>query len=95
MVETTGDVYIERLNEKPESVQNLVAGQSVSMAGEIMDEVRERTVTGDSAVEMIVRSILRRKPREVLPPPSEKIQRRAEFGRLPSDFIQEPKNGQK
>ena len=91
LVREQGDTYIDYLNAHPDAVENLVQGQSVSLAGDVVDEVRERTVTVDSAFEMVLRTIFRRPPREQLPPPSPQVQRRAEFGRLPSDFAPEAK----
>jgi hypothetical protein len=93
LIRQQGDVYIDYLNDHPTSVQTLVQGQSLSLAGQLRDEVRERTVTGDSLVDSIVRSILRLKPREELPPPPENVQRRAESGRLTSDFFKGNENG--
>ncbi len=92
LIRQQGDVYIDYLNDHPTSVQTLVQGQSLSLAGQLRDEVRERTVTGDSLVDSIVRGILRLKPRDELPPPPEIVQRRAESGRLPSDFIRGREN---
>jgi hypothetical protein len=88
-----GDIYIDYLNDHPAPVQTLVQGQSLSLAGELRDEVRERTVTGDSLVDSIVRGLLRLKPREELPPPPDPVQRRAESGRLTSDFVKGRDNG--
>ncbi len=93
LVRQQGDIYIDYLNEHPTEVQTLVQGQSLSLAGQIRDEVRERTVTGDSVVDAIVRSILRLKPREELPPPPPEVQRRAESGKLASDFVKGRTNG--
>lgn len=87
LIRQEGDNYINYLNANPEAVQQLVAGQSVGLATEVMDEVRGRTVTADSAVEMLVRNILRRKPREALEAPPPQVQRRAEHARPPSDFL--------
>lgn len=87
LVRQQGDIYIDYLNEHPTDVQTLVQGQSMSLAGQVRDEIRERTVTSDSVVDAIVRSILRLKPREELPPPPLEVQRRAESGKLASDFV--------
>jgi hypothetical protein len=76
LVREVGDRYIAYLNEHPDDVQNLVQGQAVGMASEVRDSVRTIGVTGDTALEMLVRSILRRTPREDLPPPD--IRRRDE-----------------
>lgn len=93
LIRSQGDVYIEYLNLHPDSVQTLIQGQSVGLVGDVMDEVRERTVTADSAVEMIVRNLLGRKPRWEVPPPPPEVQRRAEMTRLPSDFVRNHKEG--
>ncbi len=90
LIRQQGDAYIDYLNANPQSVKNLVQGQSMSLAGEVMDEVRERTVTADSVAEMIVRRILGRKQREQLEPPPPYVQRRAQTARLPSDFVNTP-----
>lgn len=92
LIRQQGDIYIDYLNEHPTDVQMLVQGQSLSLAGQMRDEVRERTVTADSVVDAIVRGILRLKPREELPPPPAEVQRRAESGKLTSDFVQRRTN---
>ncbi|HHW88088.1 MAG TPA: hypothetical protein GX400_18005 [Chloroflexi bacterium] len=93
LIRQQGDIYIDYLNDHPAPVQTLVQGQSLSLASQLRDEVRERTVTGDSLVDSIVRSILRLRPREELPPPPEDVQRRAESGRLTSDYVRERNHG--
>jgi hypothetical protein len=70
------DDFIDYLGDKPE-VQELIAGQTTGLAGEVLDEVRERTVSGDSFLEGIVRSLLRKAPRAELPPPSTEIRESA------------------
>lgn len=67
------DEFISRLADNPE-VQGLVTQQSIGLATEVRNEVRERTVSADNAVESIMRRILRRPPREELPPPPPSIQ---------------------
>jgi hypothetical protein len=89
VIRTHGDDYVQYLNAHPESVQNLVAGQTIGLTTEIMNEVRERAVTADSVAEMIVRRLLRRKQRDELPAPPPEVQRRAEAARLPSDFFED------
>ena len=54
-------------------VQDIIAQQGMGMAEEAVEEVRERTVTGDMLLERPVRSLLRRRPRESLPAPTELI----------------------
>lgn len=73
------DEFISLLAENPE-VQDLVTKQSLSLAGEVRDEVRERTVTADNVVENLVRRILRREPRESLPEPDPAVQEWATRG---------------
>ncbi|MCS6843376.1 MAG: hypothetical protein NZ528_03495 [Caldilineales bacterium] len=87
LIRTQGDAYIEYLNQNPEPVQRLVSGQSRGLVEELRDEARERAVTADSAVEMLVRTLLRRPQRSELPPPPEPVVRRAESAVLPSDYI--------
>jgi hypothetical protein len=70
------DDFIDYLGDKPQ-VQELIAGQTTGLAGEVLDEVRERTVSGDSFLEGIVRSVLRKAPRAELPPPSTEIRQSA------------------
>jgi len=86
LIRSQGDNYIEYLNNNPEMVQDLLAGQSTGLASELVEEVRERTVSADNVFEMIARSILRRTPREELPEPPPEVQRRAERAILPSDL---------
>jgi hypothetical protein len=54
-------------------VQEIIQQQSLGMADEAIEEVRERTVTGDMLLERPVRSILRRRPRESVPASTELI----------------------
>lgn len=93
LIRTQGDVYIDYLNAHPTPVQTLVQGQSLSLASQVRDEVRERTVTADGLVDLVVRNLLRLKPREDLPAPPDVVQRRAETAHLPSDFTRERANG--
>jgi hypothetical protein len=70
------DDFIGYLGDKPE-VQELITGQTTGLAGEVLNEVRERTVSGDSFLEGIVRAVLRKSPRAELPPPSTEIRQSA------------------
>jgi hypothetical protein len=54
-------------------VQVIIQQQSLGMLDEAIEEVRERTVTGDMLLERPVRSILRRRPRESVPASPELI----------------------
>lgn len=73
------DDFINHLAENPE-VQALVTKQSLGLASEVRDEVRERTVTADNVVESLVRRILRREPRASLPEPDPIVQEWATRG---------------
>ena len=78
LVQDVGDRYVKYLHdENPDDVQDLIAGQTLGLTAEIADEVRERTVTADSVVEMFVRSLLRRPPRQDLPDPPPGVRRQA------------------
>ena len=77
LVQQVGDRYIAYLNEHPEDVQNLVQGQAAGMATEVRDDVRTVTVTGDTFLETLARSLFRRTPRADLPPPPPEVRRRA------------------
>jgi hypothetical protein len=82
LVQQVGDQYIRYLREdNPEDVQALIAGQTMTMTTEVANEVRERTVTGDSVIEMFVRSLLRRTPRQELPGPPPEVQQRLDVQR--------------
>ena len=62
------DTYIEYLATNPE-LQELVQTQSTGLANEVVEEVRERTVSADTFLESVARSLLRRVPRSALPEP--------------------------
>lgn len=84
LIRQRGDRYLDYLHdENPEAVQELIQGQSLGLAGEVMDQMRERTVTADSLVEATVRAILRRTPREQMPEPSEAVKQQAVPIKLP------------
>ncbi len=67
------DELINQMAENPE-IQELITQQSLSLAGEVRDEVRERTVTADNVMENLVRRVLRRAPRAELPEPPPEVQ---------------------
>jgi hypothetical protein len=58
---------IETLSKSPALV-DLVTTQGSSVASEILEEVRERGVSGDQLIEGLARRILGRTPRSKLPP---------------------------
>ncbi len=76
LVAVIGDRYLAYLKEEnPEAIAEIVQGQSIGLVGEVADEVRARTVTSDSVVEMFMRSLLRRPARQELPlPPPEVLE---------------------
>jgi uncharacterized RDD family membrane protein YckC len=74
VVRRQGDRYVDHLHEHPESVQDLVRGQSLSLAEEVANAVRERTTAFDALLERVVRAVLLRRPREALPQPPAAVQ---------------------
>ena len=56
------DEFIDQLAENPQ-LQSVITQQSIGVASDMRDEVRERTVTADTLLEGLVRRILRRTPR--------------------------------
>jgi hypothetical protein len=53
------DELIRHLSENPE-LSEMIQSQSASLAGEVTDSLRSRTVSADSAVERVARTLLRR-----------------------------------
>lgn len=72
----TVDFWIDYFAESPEVV-DLVTSQSVGFAGEIVEEVRERTVSADNYLEGLVRVLFRQPSRAELPPPPPEVQMEA------------------
>ncbi len=72
----TNDMYLGYLASNPE-VRELVQTQSTGFVTEFVEEVRERTVSADTLLEAITRSILRKTPRSALPAPPPNVQRQA------------------
>lgn len=70
------DNWIHYFAEAPEVV-DLVTAQSMSFAGEVVEEVRERTVSADNFLEGVVRTLLRRPSRSELSPPSPAVRSQA------------------
>jgi hypothetical protein len=56
---------ITQLAQKPE-VRELLQQQSVSLAGEVVGEVRQRTASTDAILERVARAMLRRSPHEAV-----------------------------
>jgi hypothetical protein len=78
----TVDTYIEYLTNNPE-VKELVQSQSTGLATEVIEEVRERTVSADTFLEGLARSLLRREPRSHLPVPPANVRLNAASFRHP------------
>ena len=81
-LKNTVDQNIEYLATNPE-IQELVQTQSTGLANEVIEEVRERTVSADSFLEGLARSLLRRAPRWALPEPPSEVRQRATGFRPP------------
>ncbi len=73
----TVDESIEYLAQNPQ-VEQLVETQSTGLANEVVEEVRERTVSADTFVESLVRTLLHRTPRGKLPEPPAPVQHLAD-----------------
>jgi hypothetical protein len=86
LIRSQGDTYLDHLSDNPEQVQTLIQGQSKGLIEEVRDEVRQRMVTSDSALELLARSLFRRRPRAELPEPAPEVQARAANPRLEGDF---------
>jgi hypothetical protein len=70
LIDTTVDTVASDPRVR-EIAQDIIAQQGMGLAEEAVEEVRERTVSGDMLLERPLRSILRRRPRESLPAPTE------------------------
>jgi hypothetical protein len=60
-----------------EEIKELIETQSVSLAGEVIEEIRERAVSADNLLEGAVRMILHKPPRSELPAPPAEISEQA------------------
>lgn len=69
LTETVNRVF-EYLSENQE-IRQLIQSQGTGLADEVLEEARERTVSADTYLEGVIRSMLRRRPRRELPEPSE------------------------
>lgn len=76
------DDFIGHLSQN-QQLSDLVQEQSVGLATEFVEEVRERTVSADTLAESLVRRILKRPPRTALPPPDAIREAVAEVKRVP------------
>ena len=80
----TVDESIDYLTDN-EELQELITMQGVGIAGEALEEVRERTVSADDFFESVVRAFLRRTPRKPLEAPSREVRLRSIHVRPPED----------
>jgi hypothetical protein len=80
----TVDSTIDYLTDN-EELQELIASQGVGIAGEALEEVRERSVSADDYFESVIRALLRRKPRERWEAPSQDVRQRAVHIQPPED----------
>lgn len=80
----TVDESIDYLTDN-EELQELITMQGVGIAGEALEEVRERTVSADDFFEGVVRAFLRRIPRQRLEAPSNEVRLRSVHIRPPED----------
>ncbi len=65
------DDVIEFVAENPEAsawIQQVIGGQSIGLATAMRDNARQLTVSSDGLAESMARRILRRTPRQALPP---------------------------
>lgn len=76
-VERLADDILDHFVENPEPVRRLVQQQTGGLTVELREEIRERAVTLDMFAESIVRRLLGRKPRHLLPLPPERVRARA------------------
>ena len=78
VIRKQGDLYVDHLQDHPQAVQELVRGQSVGMAEELANSVRQRTVSADDLLERFVRTVLGRRPRKDLPDPPPEVLEQAQ-----------------
>lgn len=71
-IDETFDEAVDYLATNQE-IQELIQSQSVGLAGEVIEEIRERAVSADNYIDGIVRPLLKRKPRSEIPPPQFEI----------------------
>lgn len=67
---------VDSLATNPD-VQELIQSQGMGLANEVIDEVRERTVSADNFLDGMVRHLLRMKPRSQIPAPKLKSRKDA------------------
>ena len=81
-VESTYQETVDTLAKDPE-IRELIQTQGIGFAEEVVDELRERSVSADYFLDGFVRALLRRTPRAELPLPPEGVQKSAVQVRQP------------
>jgi hypothetical protein len=81
-IESTYQETVDTLANDPE-IQDLIQTQGIGLAVEVVDELRERSVSADTFLDGFVRALLRRTPRAELPLPPEDVQKSAVHVRQP------------
>jgi hypothetical protein len=81
-VRSAVDQSIDALTNNVE-IQELVQAQSTGLANEVIEELRERTVSADSFLEGVARRFFHRRPRQTLPEPPPEVRERASGFRPP------------
>lgn len=81
-IESTYQETVDTLANDPE-IQELIQTQGIGLAVEVVDELRERSVSADTFLDGFVRALLRRTPRAELPLPAEDVQKSAVHVRQP------------
>jgi hypothetical protein len=81
-VESTYQETVDTLANDPE-IQELIQTQGIGLAVEVVDELRERSVSADNFLDGFVRALFRRTPRAELPLPPVEVQKSAVQVRQP------------
>ena len=81
-IESTYQETVDTLANDPE-IQDLIQTQGIGLAVEVVDELRERSVSADTFLDGFVRALLRRTTRAELPLPPEGVQKSAVQVRQP------------
>jgi hypothetical protein len=67
-IDDTFDEAVDYLATNQE-IQELIQSQGVGLAGEVVEEIRERAVSADNFIDSIIRPLMKRKSRSEIPPP--------------------------
>ncbi len=77
-VTSTMDETIAYMAQNP-ALEELVQQQGMSLAQQMLEQVRQMCLSADYMLEGSIRYLLHRPPREMLPPPSDKVQTQANW----------------